>query len=97
MDTTCFPPVSAEFDSNNWDRLGGPEGVKTAFNGSVTFATRDGMLVAIAYRLGEQHDASVSPALMPSNPSPISSTDINLFHCTVYLRSYERNVVETDR
>ena len=53
----------------------------TASNGSVTFATRDGMLVAKAYRLGEQHDASVLPALMPSNPPPISSMDINLFHC----------------
>ena len=72
-----FSP-SAEFDGNNWDRLGGPEGVMTAFNGSVTFANRDGMLVAIAYRLGEQHDASVLPALMPSNPPPISCMDINL-------------------
>ncbi|CAM9974287.1 unnamed protein product, partial [Sphacelaria rigidula] len=75
-----FSP-SSEFNGEGWDRLGGPDRIMTAFNGRVTFANQDGMLVAIAYRLGEQFNASVLPALKPSNPPPVTSMDINMFHC----------------
>ena len=60
--------------------LGGPDRVMTAFNGRVTFSNQDGMLMATAYRLGEDFNVAL-PALVPSAPPRISRTDINLFHC----------------
>lgn len=48
-----FSP-NAEYDGNSWDRLGGSDGVMTAFNGGVTPANWDGMLVTIACQLGER-------------------------------------------
>ena len=81
----------AEFDGETWDRLGaGPDGIMTAFNGRVTFANHDGMLVATAYRVGEQFDASVLPAIMPSNPSPVKRMGINLFHCIYGHHAHEQ-------
>ena len=79
----------AEFDGETWDRLGGPDGIMTAFNGRVTFANHDGKLVATAYRVGEQFHASVLPAIMPSNPPPVKRMDINLFHC-IYGHAHEQ-------
>ena len=39
----------------------------TAFNGRVTFSNQDGMLMATAYRLGEDFNVAL-PALMRSDP-----------------------------
>ena len=47
-----FSP-SAEFDGKSWNGLGGPDGVMTAFDGHVIFQNFDGMLIATAYRLGD--------------------------------------------
>ena len=41
------------------------------------------------YRVGEQFDASVLPAIIPSNPPPVKRMDINLFHC-IYGHSHEQ-------
>ena len=62
-----FSP-SAEFDGESWNGLGGPRGVMTAFHGHVTFENFDGMLVATAYRVGDDSIGSVLAALTPSNP-----------------------------
>ena len=48
------------------------------------------MLVATAYRVGEQFDASVLPAIMPSNPSPVKRMGINLFHCIYGHHAHEQ-------
>ena len=40
----------------------------TAFDGHVTFQNFDGMLLATAYRLGDDSVGSVLAALTPSNP-----------------------------
>ena len=52
-----FSP-SAEFDGKSWNGLG-PDGVMTAFDGHVTFQNFDGMLIATAYRLGDDSVGSV--------------------------------------
>ena len=49
-----FSP-SAEFDGESWNGLGGPDGVVTAFQGQATFQNFDGVLIATAYRLGEDY------------------------------------------
>lgn len=63
-----FSP-NAEFDGETWEHLGGPDRVMTAFNGRVTFSNQDGMLMATAYRLGEDFNVAL-PALVPSAPPP---------------------------
>ena len=40
----------------------------TAFQGHVTFQNFDSMLIATAYRLGEDSIGTVFAALTPSNP-----------------------------
>ena len=57
-----FSP-SAEFDGESWNGLGGPDGVMTAFQGQVTFQNFDGVLIATAYRLGED---SIGTCRLPS-------------------------------
>ena len=53
-----FSP-SAEFDGESWNGLGGHDGAMTAFQGQVTFQNFDGMLIATAYRLGEDSIGTV--------------------------------------
>ena len=71
-----FSP-SAEFGGEPWNGLGGPDGVMTAFEGQVTFQNFDGMLIATAYRLGEDSIGTVLAALTPSNPSHENAMDVN--------------------
>ena len=82
-----FPP-SAEFDGESWNGLGGPGGVMTAFQGQVTFQNFDGMLIATAYRPGEDSIGTVSAALTPSNPKHETTMDVNEFH-NIYAHSHE--------
>ena len=74
-----FSP-NAEFDGESWNHLGGPDKVRTAFRGQVTFQNRGGMLVAPAYRVGENCVGSVLAALAPSNPPKATKMDVNEFH-----------------
>ena len=62
-----FSP-SAEFNGESWNGLGGSDGVMTSFQGQVTFQNFDGMLIATAYRLGEDSIGTVSAVLTPSHP-----------------------------
>ena len=73
-------PPNAEFDGETWNRHGGPDKVFTAFDGNVTFENQNGMLVATAYRLGEEEVGSVLAALTPSNPPLATKMDVNEFH-----------------
>ena len=73
-----FSP-NAEFDET-WNRHGGPDKVLTAFDGNVTFKNQNGMLVATAYRLGEEEVGSVLAVLTPSNPPLATKMDVNEFH-----------------
>ena len=52
-----FSP-SAEFDGESWNCLRSPGGVMTAFQEQVTFQNF-GMLIATAYRLGEDSIGTV--------------------------------------
>ena len=72
--------LSAEFGGESWNGLGGPDGVMTAFQGQITFQNFDGMLIAIAYRLGEDSIGTVLTALTPSNPKHETTMDVNEFH-----------------
>ena len=82
-----FSP-SAEFDGKSWNGLGGPDGVMAAFDGHVTFQNFDDMLIATAYRLGDDSVGSVLAALTPSNPKHEKKMDVNEFH-NIYAHSHE--------
>ena len=73
--------TKVEFDGETWDRIGGPEGVMTAFDGKVTFTSSDGLLVATAFRVEDSQNAFALPAIAPSNPPVLSKVDVNDFHC----------------
>ena len=60
----------------------------TAFHGHVTFENFDSMLVATAYRVGDDSIGSVLAALTPSNPKHETSMDVNYFH-KIYAHSHE--------
>ena len=74
-----FSP-NAEFDGETWDHLGGTNRVMIAFDGRVTFSGKDDMLMAKAYRLGDDFNVAL-PSLVPSAPPCIPRIDINLLHC----------------
>ena len=74
-----FSP-SAEFDGT-WDKVDGPERITTAFEGRVTFRHRNGMMVATAYRIGEERNMSVLPALVPHSPPRLVRINVNDFRC----------------
>ena len=62
----------------------------TAFRGQVTFQNKGDMLVAPAYRVGENCVGSVLAALAPSNPPKDTKMDVNEFNTSKYhLRSCE--------
>ena len=82
-----FSPI-AEFDGESWNGLGGPDGVMAVFQGQVTFQNFDDMLIATAYRLGEDSIGTVLAALTPSNPKHESTMDVNEFHNN-YAHSHE--------
>ena len=52
----------------------------TAFRGQVTFQNKGDMLVAPAYRVGENCVGSVLAALAPSNPPKATKMAANEFH-----------------
>ena len=61
----------------------------TAFQGHVTFQNfDDGMLIATAYRLGEDSIGTVLTALTSSNPQHETTIDNNEFH-NIYAHSHE--------
>ena len=76
---SLFSP-SAEFDGT-WDKVGGPDRIMTAFEGRVTFRHRNGMMVATAYRIGEERNMSVLPALVPHSPPRLVRINVNDFRC----------------
>ena len=75
--------------SESWNGLGGPDGVMNAFQGHVTSQHFDGMLIATAYRLGEDSIGTVLAALTPSNPKHETTMGVNEFH-NIYAHSHER-------
>ena len=79
---------SAEFDGESWNGLGGPDGVMNAFHVQVTFQNFHGMLIATAYRLGEDSIGTVLAALTPSNTKHETMMDVNEFHNS-YAHSHE--------
>ena len=61
--------------------LGRPNHVRTTFNRRMTLSNQGGMVVATAYRLGKDFNASALSTLVPPDPPRVSCIDINLFHC----------------
>ena len=70
----------AEFDGKSWNGLGGPDGVMAALHGQIIFRNFDDMLIATAYRVGEDSIGTVLAALTPSNPKHETTMDVNEFH-----------------
>ena len=60
----------------------------TAFDGHVIVQNFDGMLIATAYRLGDDSVGLVLAALTPSNPKHEKKMDVNEFH-NIYAHSHE--------
>ena len=60
----------------------------TAFQGQVTFQNFDGMLIATAYRLGEDSIGTVLAAFTSSDPKHETTMDVNEFH-NFYAHSHE--------